>query len=90
MLHFTTDCFSYNSKTKIFVQETSTLDLSRQWWNSGRHTPVNTIIELKNPVTGNTSIFKFTHADFMPGPDREVAGWNYKDDNGIRLLLIND
>ena len=88
MLQFSTDEFTYYKDIQIFVQESSMLELKPQFWNSLRREPVQTEIMLINPKTDRRSIFHFTTADMSP--ENEVGGWNYKNKNGINLLIIND
>ena len=87
MLNFKIDQFHYSSSTKLFTQESSSLNLSAQYWNSLRHTPVESQIVLENPKTAMTMTFEFYKSDTKDG---ETYGWNYRSKEGIRLLIIND
>jgi len=44
-------------------------------------------VEVINVETENHKVFFHTHNDMNSD---EIAGWNYKSEDGIRLLLIND
>ena len=86
MIHFNTDAFDYNKKTKTFAHEASMLGLSPINWNSLRRVPVEKEIQLHNIDTGNSMIFTWTDSDMSP--ENEVGGWNYKSRTGIKLLII--
>lgn len=88
MLEFSTDAFSYNKEDKIFVSESSDLDLSAREWNSGRRIPAEIAVKLINYNTGNSMVFTWFHSDM--DCENEVHGWNYKSEEGINLLIIND
>ncbi len=87
MLQFTTDQFTYDGKNRIFVAESSDLDLNRRYWNSLREIPVETSIELTNPKTKRSEIFTYHHSDVLGD---ETYGWNYKASDNLKLLIIND
>ena len=88
MLIFSTDPFSYDKEDKIFVAESSELDLSAEYWNSTRRIPVELAIKLQNNDTGGEMTFNWYHSDM--DCENEVHGWNYKSSTGIQLLIIND
>ena len=88
MLDFSTDAFSYNKEDKIFVSESSDLELSPRYWNSSMRVPYEQRIKLTNYDTGRYMIFDWYHSDM--DCENEVHGWNYKSSTGIKLLIIND
>lgn len=88
MLKFTTKQFSYFSHRNTFSTYSSDLNLSPRQWNSLVKIPEHTLIELTNPSTNNTKLFRFINVDMTPG--NEVAGWNYLSDDKLHLLIIND
>ena len=88
MLTFSTDVFHYDKEDKIFIQESSSLDLSPEYWNSMMRVPFEQTVELQNPKTGNSMKFEWYHSDM--DCENEVHGWNYKSKEGINLLIIND
>jgi len=88
MLEFSTDAFSYHKEDKIFISESSMLDLPAREWNSMRRVPVERTVKLINYKTGNSMVFTWYHSDM--DAENEVHGWNYKSEEGINLLIIND
>lgn len=78
---FKVDQFHYNKETKTFSQEISSLGHV----SVGRKTQ----IKITNPKTGGFRLFKFVKAD-MDSSNEDCYGWNYRSDDGIKLLIIND
>ena len=44
---------------------------------------------IENSDTKNARVFHFTHMD-MDASHEDIYGWNFKSNDGIKLLLIND
>lgn len=88
MLDLMTDQFNYNPNVKIFIQEASALNLPARDWNGLMREPIEKKIVLTNPETHASMMFEFDHADM--NPENEVGGWNYKNDSGVDIIIIND
>ena len=80
-MNFTTTQFDYFKATNTFVNEASSLDIAPG--------VIAKEISIKNPKPANSRNFKFTHAD-KSDDGEDIAGWNYKSNDGINLLIIND
>ena len=66
---------AYNTDTKTFTM-------------SEKNIPFATEYILRNPATGNSKEFKFTHST---GPEFDPnTKWIYKSDDGITLEVCND
>lgn len=77
--------FDYNENRNIFVAEISELRYKvKEHFICGQD-----MINLVNPETGNSQAFKFSHRD-EDGSGEDIYGWNYKSEEGIKLLIIND
>ena len=74
--------FTYNKATNCFSKYISELPKTVR---IGK----NTEIRLNNPKTKKFKIFKFVKAD-MDGSNEDIYGWNFKSEDGIKLLIIND
>ena len=90
MLNFLINDFSYQRENKVFIQEASMLDLSARYWNSGVTEPIETEITLYNPDTKTDKVFHFDTLDWMDSNHEEVGGWQYKSNDGLILIIIND
>ena len=88
MLDLFTDQFNYNANVKIFIADASTLGLPAKDWNGAMADPIEKKIVLTNPETYGSMMFEFDHADI--NSENEVSGWNYKNDSGIDIIIIND
>ena len=78
MTNLKTSQFSYHKDTNCFTAEVSELG------NIG----FGTHICLTNPKTHRSKVFSFTHKD--TDGESDIYGWNFKSDDGIKLLIIND
>lgn len=72
---------SYENSDKTFMVELSDHDLK---WIS-----VLNGIKLVNPKTGVSKYFEHFKTD-KDGSDEDVYGWWFKNEEGYRLLVIND
>ncbi len=70
---------SYDKEQKSFSAYSS--DLQK---GSGEH-----IITLVNPKTSGSKIFFLTSVD-RDASGEDIYGWNYKSNDGYKLLIIND
>lgn len=86
MIILSTDNFHYSEDTNCFVAEISELGCNLLSYSK---TPGETKIKLINPKTNNNRIFEFSHAD-TDATDEDIYGWNYKSNDDIKLLIIND
>jgi len=69
--------FTYNKETKTFVAEASELDILIPKLQ----------LSIYNPKTNKAKTFYRTKADQV---EDEISGWNFKTNDGIKLLIIND
>lgn len=78
------------------------IDITLLHWNKDTNTFSNgasglphlclgrkTQIKVVNSKTGNWRVFKFMGAD-MNSTQEGIYGWNYKSEDDIKLLIIND
>ena len=82
---YTTSQFHYSKESKTFSVEISDI----RSFDLSKHVGNNVPVTIKNPVTGRTMDFKFTHAD-MDGSQEDTYGWNFISSSRINLLIIND
>ncbi len=47
-------------------------------------------IEIVNCDTKKSRIFSLVGIDYCDSTNEDIGGWRYKDDSGLKLLLIND
>lgn len=80
--------FYYDKKGKVFIQESSSLDLPAREWNSLRRVPVETQIKLQNNNSGGEMTFDWYLSDM--DAENEVHEWKYRSKKGIEVLIIND
>ena len=83
-MKFSVELFGYDKVEKRFCQERSTIEATLN-----HRIEIDSIIVLENPKTMNSQSFKFTKCD-MDGSHEDIYGWNFKSDEGIELLIIND
>jgi len=72
----------YTPETKTFSIELSDNGLKRISIVAG--------IKLVNPKTGNSRIFKHFKTDYMDPTHEDIGGWWFKNEEGFKLLVIND
>ena len=70
----------YDEVTKTFTSELSDHDL--------KSAPPRII--LKNPKTGISIVFNRSHVDYTDSTHEDIAGYWYTNDEGYKLLMIND
>ena len=76
----------YHNSGKVFTVEMSQIKNALRY----RHNMKDSIA-LWNSKTGKSMEFKFVKIDYSGiGSDREIGGWEYKSNNGIKLVIVND
>lgn len=82
--------FYYHKETNSFSQDISSLpikdisQLNQQIYNDA----CDTGFWLKSGKTGIMMLFMPTEVDITN--DNEIAGWNFKSEEGMKLLVVND
>uniref|UniRef100_A0A6M3JQA3 Uncharacterized protein n=1 Tax=viral metagenome TaxID=1070528 RepID=A0A6M3JQA3_9ZZZZ len=83
-----TDLFYFDKENNTFSQEISTLgvkpeDLESQIFDDA----CDVGFWLKSKKTADLMLFSFEKSDYN---NEELAGWNFKSDEGLKVLIIND
>ena len=85
-----TKYFYYHKETNSFSQDISSLpikgisQLNQRIYNDA----CDTGFWLKSEKTGYMMLFMPTEVDITN--DNEIAGWNFKSEEGMKLLVVND